>query len=56
MAGAIGGMLIARVVAEILQRTGSYVPIFVIACSAYLVALLLMQLLTPRLEPARIDV
>jgi ACS family hexuronate transporter-like MFS transporter len=56
MAGAIGGMLIARVVAEILQRTGSYVPIFIIACSAYLVALLLVQLLTPRLEPARIDV
>jgi ACS family hexuronate transporter-like MFS transporter len=56
MAGAIGGMFIARVVAEILQRTGSYVPIFIIACSAYLVALLLVQLLTPRLEPARIDV
>jgi len=34
--GAIGGMLIARVVAEILQRTGSYVPIFIIACSAIL--------------------
>jgi ACS family hexuronate transporter-like MFS transporter len=56
MAGAIGGMFIARIVAEILQRTGSYLPIFVIACSAYLVALLLVQLLTPRLEPARIDV
>ena len=56
MAGAIGGMFIARVVAEILQRTGSYVPIFIIACAAYLVALLLVQLLTPRLEPARMDV
>ena len=47
---------IARVVAEILQRTGSYVPIFIIASSAYLVALLLVHLLSPRLEPARIDV
>ena len=55
MAGAVGGMLIARVVAEILQRTGSYLPIFLIPCSAYLIALLIVQLLTPRLEPARID-
>jgi ACS family hexuronate transporter-like MFS transporter len=56
MAGAVGGMLIARVVAEILQRTGSYLPIFLIPGSAYLIALLIVQLLTPRLEPARIDV
>ena len=56
MAGAVGGMLIARVVAEILQRTGSYLPIFLIPCLAYLISLLIVQLLTPRLEPARIDV
>lgn len=56
MAGAVGGMLIARVVAEMLQRTGSYLPIFLIPCLAYLIALLIVQLLTPRLEPARIDV
>ena len=56
MAGAVGGMLIARLVGEILQRTGSYVPIFLIAASAYLVALLVIQLLVPRLEPANLDV
>src|SRR6185436_696514 len=39
MAGAIGGMFIALIVGEVLQRTGSYVPIFLIAGSAYLVAL-----------------
>jgi ACS family hexuronate transporter-like MFS transporter len=52
MSGAIGGMLIALVVGEILQRTGSYVTIFVIAGSAYLVALGIIHLLAPRLEPA----
>ena len=39
MAGAIGGMLIASTVGLILQYTGSYLPIFVIAGSAYLAAL-----------------
>ncbi len=54
MAGAIGGMFIALIVGEILQRTGSYIPIFVIAGSAYLVALLIIHVLAPRLEPARL--
>ena len=54
MAGSIGGMLIALIVGEILQRTGSYVPIFVIAGSAYLVALLIIHILAPRLEPAKL--
>jgi ACS family hexuronate transporter-like MFS transporter len=55
-AGAIGGMLIALVVGEILQRTGSYVFIFAIAGSAYLAALLVIQILIPRSEPAALDV
>lgn len=55
MAGSIGGMLIALLVGEILQRTGSYVPIFIIAGSAYLVALLIVHLLAPKLEPAKVD-
>jgi ACS family hexuronate transporter-like MFS transporter len=55
MAGAVGGMLIALAVGEILQRTGSYVPIFVIAGSAYLVALLVIHALVPRLKPAAIQ-
>lgn len=32
----------------------SNVPIFVIAASAYLVALLIIHLLSPRLEPAKL--
>jgi len=55
MAGAIGGMLISKVVGYILQSTGSYVPIFIIAGSAYLVALAIFQFLVPKLEPAPID-
>jgi ACS family hexuronate transporter-like MFS transporter len=55
MAGAIGGMFIAKLVAYILETTGSYVPIFAIAASAYLVALLIIHLLAPNLEPAKID-
>jgi ACS family hexuronate transporter-like MFS transporter len=55
MAGAVGGMLIAKVVGYVLQWTGSYLPIFIIAGSAYLVALLAIQLLAPKLEPADLD-
>jgi MFS transporter, ACS family, hexuronate transporter len=55
MAGAVGGMLIALVVGEILQRTGSYVPIFIIAGLAYLAALLIVHLLAPKLEPANVE-
>jgi ACS family hexuronate transporter-like MFS transporter len=53
MAGAIGGMLIAKVVGYLLEWTGSYLPVFIIAGSAYLVALLVIHLLVPRMEPAR---
>jgi len=54
MAGAIGGMIIAKVVGYILEWTGSYVPIFIIAASAYLVALLVIHLLAPKLEEAKL--
>jgi ACS family hexuronate transporter-like MFS transporter len=55
MAGAIGGMLISLVVGAILQATGSYALIFMIAGSAYLFALLFIHLLVPRLQPADLD-
>ena len=54
-AGAVGGMLIAKATGYILQATGSYVPVFLIAAFAYLVALGVIQLLVPRLEPAQIE-
>jgi MFS transporter, ACS family, hexuronate transporter len=54
MAGAVGGMLIAKVVGYALQWTGSYMLPFVIAAIAYPVALVVIHLLVPRLEPVRI--
>ena len=54
-AGAVGGMLISTVIGILLQTTHSYVPVFLMAGSAYLVALLVVQVLTPRLEPARLE-
>jgi len=54
MAGAIGGMLIAEVVGYALQATGSYFVPFVIAGAAYLLALALMHILVPRLQPVNL--
>jgi ACS family hexuronate transporter-like MFS transporter len=50
MAGAVGGMLLAYSAGWILQITGSYVSLFIIASSAYLVALLIIFLLAPGLK------
>jgi ACS family hexuronate transporter-like MFS transporter len=53
MAGAVGGMFIAKVVGYTLQWTGSYKVPFLIAGFSYLLALAVIHLLTPRLEPVR---
>ncbi len=53
-AGSLAGMLIATVTGYLLQWTGSYVPIFFVAASAYLFALMVIHLLLPRLEPAKL--
>ena len=55
MAGAVGGMFIAKVTGKILQVTGSYVPVFLIAASAYLITLLVVHVLVPRLQPAAVE-
>ena len=55
MAGAIGGMLIALVVGQILQATGSYVLVFLMAGSAYLLALGIIHLLVPTIRPVNLD-
>jgi len=54
MAGAIGGMLIAKIVGYALQWTGSYMVPFLIAGSAYLLALAAIQILSPNLDPTTI--
>ena len=50
-AGAAGGMLFSASAGFILEKTGSYWPLFAIAATAYLVALGIIQLLAPRLKP-----
>ena len=54
MMGAIGGGLMQLTTGYVVHRTNSYVPLFVIACSAYLLALLILQMLTPKLAAAKI--
>ena len=47
MFGAVGGMLIAWITANLLQWSGSYVPVFALAGGGYLVALALFHALAP---------
>lgn len=55
MAGAIGGMMMAKYAGYVLQNAGSYTPIFLLIGSMYLIALAIIHILVPGLEPARID-
>jgi ACS family hexuronate transporter-like MFS transporter len=50
MAGAIGGMLMTTYNGYILELFKSYQPIFIVAGSAYLIAILVIHTLAPRLE------
>ena len=55
IAGAVGGMLIAKITGYILQTTGSYVPMFFMAAFAYLIALAVIHLLVPKLKPVELN-
>jgi len=50
MMGAVGGMLFTQFVGQILQATGSYRILFIIAASVYLIALLVIHILSPKLQ------
>ena len=53
-AGAIGGMLMAQYAGWVLERIGSYTPIFTVAAAVYLLALVVIHALTPRYTAARL--
>ena len=53
--GAVGGMLIATLTGLVLERTHSYVPMFVMASLAYLVAIAIIHLVLPTLERANLE-
>ncbi|MBC9031021.1 MFS transporter [Sphingomonas sp. JC676] len=52
--GAIGGMVFTTYVGYVLDALGSYTPLFVAAGAAYFLALLSVQLLSPRLARAEV--
>jgi MFS transporter, ACS family, hexuronate transporter len=54
MAGAVGAMLILKLTGYILSHTGSFTALFIIAGTVYLLSLLVIHLLVPRLEPAKV--
>jgi len=56
MGGAIGGMLIATATGFVLEFTGSYVALFIIAGSMYLIALAIFTFLVPKLQPVSLTV
>ena len=55
MVGSIGGVLFQPATGYVVKLTHSYVPMFVVAGLAYPTALLVVQLLTPKLAPAKLD-
>jgi ACS family hexuronate transporter-like MFS transporter len=56
MAGAVGGMLVAKVTGYLLEWTdGNYGPVFLLAGTAYFIALAIIHVLVPTIEPVRLD-
>jgi ACS family hexuronate transporter-like MFS transporter len=55
MLGGIGGMVMAKAVGQVLEAAGGYGTIFAVCAFIYLAALLVIHLLTPRMEPIRVD-
>jgi ACS family hexuronate transporter-like MFS transporter len=53
-AGALGGMIFSLYIGQILERLGSYGLIFAVAGSVYMIALLIIHLLSPRLHEAKL--
>jgi ACS family hexuronate transporter-like MFS transporter len=55
MMGAVGGVLLQPATGLIVGITHSYVPLFIIACLAYPIALIVIHSISPKLAPARMD-
>lgn len=55
MFGAFGMMTLFYFTARILPVTGNYLPVFILASCGYTLAVLLVHLIVPRLDPAGID-
>jgi ACS family hexuronate transporter-like MFS transporter len=55
MISSVGSMLLFFVTGKVLKVTGHYLPVFVLASIAYPLAVVILHLLAPRLESARLD-
>ena len=55
MAGAVGGMLMAKYAGWVLDRLHTYTPIFIVAACSYLLALGAVHVLAPRMTPVRVE-
>jgi ACS family hexuronate transporter-like MFS transporter len=55
MIGASGGIVLFYVTGKVVKQTGNYLPIFLMASVSYVLALVIVHLLVPRLEPAEIE-
>lgn len=53
--GACGGVLMQLGAGYVVAITKSYIPLFVVACSAYVLALIIIHLITPKLKPAHLE-
>jgi len=53
MAGAVGGMLMASATGHLLEATGSYQILFVIAASMYGIALVIIHVLVPNIDAVK---
>jgi len=54
MAGSVGGMLLSTSAGYLLEWTGSYLTLFIISGSAYLIALAIFGWLVPKMKPVEI--
>ncbi len=55
-AGSVGGVLFQQLTGRILESSGSnYLPVFMLCGSAYVIALLIIHVLAPRMEPVTLD-
>lgn len=53
MSGAVGGMLMASATGHLLEATGSYKSLFVVAASMYGIALLIIHLIVPNIDAVK---
>ncbi len=55
MIGAVGGIVLFYITGKVLKASGNYLPVFMMASVAYVLALAIIHLLVPRLETADVE-